>query len=72
MFLIILGTILNFYTNDVMIKRADSTIIPTIGMEILNEDTIIANDSSQAEILYADSSTLYIDQNSRIVTSGKE
>ena len=72
MFLVILGTILNFYTNDVMIKRADSTIIPTIGMQILDEDTIIANDSSRAEILYADSSSLYIDQNSRIVTSGKE
>jgi hypothetical protein len=70
MLLIILGTILNFYTNNVVIKRADSTIIPTIGMEILDEDTIIANDSSQAEILYADSSTLYIDENSRIATSG--
>jgi hypothetical protein len=72
MLLIILGTILNFYTNDVVIKRADSTIIPAIGMEVLDEDTIIAHDSSQAEILYADSSTLCIDENSRIVTSGVE
>lgn len=72
MLLIILGTILNFYTNDVVIKRADSTIVPTIGMVIQDNDTIIANDSSQAEILYADSSTLYIDENSRIATSGIE
>ena len=63
MLLIILGTVLNFYTNDVVIKRADSTIIPTIGMVIQDNDTIIANDSSQAEILYSDSSTLYIDEN---------
>ncbi|MEJ2568558.1 MAG: FecR family protein, partial [candidate division WOR-3 bacterium] len=63
---------LNFYTNDVVIKRADSTIIPTIGMEVLDEDTIITNDSSRAEILYADSSTLYIDENSSIATSGAE
>jgi hypothetical protein len=72
MILIILGTILNFYTNDVVIKRADSTIVPTIGMVIQDNDTIIANDSSQAEVLYSDSSTLYIDENSRIVTSGVE
>ncbi len=72
MILLILGTILNFYTNDVLIKRADSTITPAIGMEILDNDTIIANDSSQAEVLYADSSTLYIDENSRISTSGIE
>lgn len=72
MLLIILNTILNFYTNDVVIKRADSTIIPTIGMEVLDEDTIITNDSSRAEILYADSSTLYIDENSSIATSGAE
>ncbi len=72
MLLLILGTILDFYTNDVVIKRADSTIIPTIGMEIQDNDTIIANDSSQAEILYSDSSTLYIDENSRIITSGTQ
>ena len=72
MFLIVLGTILNFYTNDVVVKRADSTIIPTIGMVIQDSDTIIANDSSQAEILYADSSTLYIDENSKVSTSGIE
>jgi len=72
MLLLILGTILDFYTNDVVIKRADSTIIPTIGMEIRDNDTIIANDSSRAEILYSDSSTLYIDENSRIATSGTQ
>jgi hypothetical protein len=72
MLYLILGTILNFYTNDIVIKRADSTIIPTIGMEIQDNDTIIAKDSSRAEILYADSSTLYIDENSQIVTSGLE
>ncbi len=72
MLYLILGTILNFYTNDVVIKRADSTIIPTIGMVIQDNDTIIAKDSSQAEILYPDSSTLYIDENSQIVTSGVE
>jgi hypothetical protein len=72
MFLIILGTILNFYTNDVVIKRADSTIVPTIGMVIQDNDTIIADDSSHAELLYSDSSTLYIDENSRISTSGAE
>ncbi len=72
MLYLILGTILNFYTNDVVIKRADSTIVPTIGMVILDNDTIIANDSSQAEILYPDSSTLYLDENSRIVASGVE
>jgi hypothetical protein len=72
MLLIIFGTILNFYTNDVVIKRADSTIVPTIGMVIQDNDTIIANDSSQAEVLYSDSSTLYIGENSRIVTSGVE
>jgi len=72
MLLLILGTILDFYTNDVVIKRADSTIIPTIGIEIQDNDTIIANDSSQAEILYSDSSTLYIDENSRIATSGTQ
>jgi len=72
MLLLILGTILDFYTNDVVIKRADSTIIPTIGMEIRDNDTIIANDSSRAEILYSDSSTLYIDKNSRIATSGTQ
>jgi hypothetical protein len=72
MFLLILGTILNFYTNDVVIKRADSTITPTIGMEIQDNDTVIVNDSSRAEVLYADSSTLYIDENSRIATAGLE
>jgi len=72
MLLLILGATLNFYTNDVVIKRADSTIIPTMGMEILDNDTIISNDSSQAEIVYSDSSTLYIDENSKIVTSGTE
>jgi hypothetical protein len=72
MLLLILGATLNFYTNDVTIKRADSTIIPTIGMEIMDNDTIISNDSSQAEIIYSDSSTLYIDENSKIATSGIE
>jgi len=72
MLLFILGTILNFYTNDVVIKRADSTITPTIGMEIQDNDTVIVNDSSRAEVLYADSSTLYIDENSRIATKGIE
>jgi len=72
MLLLILGATLNFYTNDVVIKRADSTIIPTMGMAILDDDTIISNDSSQAEILYSDSSTLYIDENSKIATSGTE
>ena len=72
MLLLILGATLNFYTNDVVIKRADSTIIPTMGMEILDNDTIISNDSSQAEILYSDSSTLYIDENSKISTLGTE
>ena len=72
MLLLIIGATLNFYTNDVVIKRADSTIIPTMGMEILDNDTIISNDSSQAEILYSDSSTLYIDENSKISTMGTE
>jgi hypothetical protein len=70
MLLIILGTVLNFYTNDVVIKRADSTITPTIGMEIQDNDTIIVKDSSEAEVIYPDSSTLYIDENSKIVTEG--
>jgi hypothetical protein len=72
MFLLILGATLNFYTNDVLIKRADSTITPTIGMEIQDNDTVIVNDSSRAEVLYADSSTLYIDENSKIATNGLE
>jgi hypothetical protein len=72
MFLLILGATLNFYTNDVVIKRADSTITPTIGMEIQDNDTVIVNDSSRAEVLYADSSTLYIDENSKIATNGLE
>jgi hypothetical protein len=72
MLLIILGTILNFYTNDVVIKRADSTITPNIGMEIQDDDTLIVKDSSQAEVLYPDSSTLFIDENSKIVTKGLE
>ncbi len=72
MLFLILGTVLNFYTNDVVVKRGDSTIVPTIGMGIQDNDTIISNGSSQAEILFSDSSTLYIDENSRVSASGIE
>lgn len=72
MILLIISTVLNFYTNDVEIKRGDSTFIPYFGMEIEEKDTIIVKDSSKAEILYSDSSSLLIDENSRITTtSGK-
>lgn len=72
--LLFIGTVLNFYTNDVVIKRADSTLIPYLGMEIMDNDTIAVKDSSKAEILYSDSSTLFIDQNSTITiaTSSKK
>ncbi|MBN1694034.1 FecR domain-containing protein [candidate division WOR-3 bacterium] len=70
--LILLGTVLNVYTNDVVVKRADTTIIPTIGMELMDNDTVIAGDSSKAEILYADSSMLYLDANTRIATTSDE
>jgi hypothetical protein len=70
--LILLGTVLNVYTNDVIVKRADTTIIPTIGMELMDNDTVIAGDKSKAEILYADSSMLYLDANTRIVTTSGE
>ncbi|MEO0293576.1 MAG: FecR domain-containing protein [candidate division WOR-3 bacterium] len=73
MFLIfLLGTTLNLYTNDVTIKRKDTTLIPTIGMELKEIDTIIVKDSSRAEILYPDSSIIYLDENTKITTSGKE
>ncbi len=73
MFLIILlGTVLNVYTNDVVVKRADTTITPTIGMKLMDNDTVIAGDSSKAEILYADSSLLYLDENTRIATTSGE
>ncbi|TEU00562.1 MAG: hypothetical protein E3J23_02070 [Candidatus Stahlbacteria bacterium] len=72
--LLFIGTVLNFYTNEVVIKRADSTLIPYLGMEIMDNDTITVKDSSKAEILYSDSSTLFIDQNSTITiaTSSKK
>ncbi len=71
MLLLIIGTILNFYTNEVEIKRADSTLIPYLGIEILDGDTIIVKDSSKAEILYSDSTTLFIDENSKVtITTG--
>jgi hypothetical protein len=73
MFLIILlGTVLNVYTNDVVVKRADTTITPTIGMELMDNDTVIAGDSSKAEILYSDSTMLYLDANTRIATTSGE
>jgi len=73
MVLLIIGAILNFYTNDVVIKRADSTFIPYLGMEVLDEDTVIVKDSSKAEILYSDSSKLFVDENSTLsTTSGKK
>jgi len=73
MFLIIfLGTVLNVYTNDVVVKRADTTITPTIGMELMDDDTVIAGDSSKAEILYSDSTMLYLDANTRIATTSSE
>ncbi len=71
MLLLIIGTILNFYTNEVEIKRADSTLIPHLGIEILDGDTIIVKDSSKAEILYSDSTTIFIDENSKVaITTG--
>jgi len=73
MFLIILlGSVLNVYTNDVVVKRADTTITPTIGMELMDSDTVIAGDSSKAEILYPDSTMLYLDANTRIATTSGE
>jgi hypothetical protein len=70
--ILLLGTVLNVYTNDVVIKRADTTIIPTIGMELKDIDTVIVKDSSKAEILYADSTVMYLDENTRINTSGEK
>jgi len=70
--IILLGTVLNVYTNDVVVKRADTTITPTIGMELMDNDTVIAGDSSKAEILYADSTMLYLDANTRIATTSSE
>jgi hypothetical protein len=73
MFVILfLGTVLNLYTNDVVIKRADTTIAPTIGMELKDIDTVIVKDSSKAEILYSDSTVLYLDENTSINTSGEK
>ena len=69
MLLLFISTILNFYTNEVIVKRADSTFTPFISMELIDQDTIFVKDSSQAEILYPDSSTLFIDQNSTISIS---
>jgi len=68
--IILLGTVLNVYTNDVVVKRADTTITPTIGMELKDIDTVIVKDSSKAEILYADSTVLYLDENTTLSTSG--
>ena len=70
--ILLLGTVLNIYTNDVVVKRGDTTIVPTIGMELMDNDTVIAGDSSKAEILYADSSMLYLDANTRIATTSGE
>ena len=70
--IILLGTVLNVYTNDVVVKRADTIITPTIGMELMDSDTVIAGDSSKAEILYPDSTMLYLDANTRIVTTSGE
>ncbi len=70
--IILLGTVLNVYTNDVTVKRADTTITPTIGMELMDNDTVIAGDSSKAEILYADSTVMYLDENTRITTTNEE
>jgi fibronectin type 3 domain-containing protein len=73
MFLILfLGTVLNLYTNDVVVKRADTVITPTIGMELKDIDTVIVKDSSKAEILYPDSTVLYLDENTSINTSGEK
>lgn len=73
MLLLFISTFLNFYTNEVIVKRADSIITPYISMELLDRDTIFVKDSSQAEILYPDSSTLFIDQNSTIsITSSSK
>lgn len=67
MLFLIFCTIINFYTNEVEIKRSDSTIIPFQGITVLDKDTILVKDSSKAELLYDDSSKLFIDENSRIV-----
>ena len=68
--ILLLGTVLNVYTNNVVVKRADTTITPTIGMKLMDTDTVIVKDSSKAEILYADSTVLYLDENTTISTSG--
>jgi hypothetical protein len=70
--IILLGTVLNVYTNDVVVKRADSTITPTIGMELMDNDAVISKDSSKAEILYPDSTVMYLDENTRVTTSGEK
>ncbi len=70
--LLLLGAVLNVYTNDVVVKRADTTITPTIGMELKDIDTVIVKDSSKAEVLYADSSVMYLDANTRINTKGEK
>jgi len=70
--ILLLGTVLNVYTNDVVVKRADTTITPTIGMELKDIDTVIVGDSSKAEILYSDSTTLYLDENTSLNTSGEK
>ena len=67
--ILLLGAVLNVYTNDVVVKRADTTITPTIGMELKDIDTVIVKDSSKAEILYADSTVMYLDENTKINTS---
>jgi hypothetical protein len=68
--ILLLGTVLNLYTNDVVVKRADTTIIPTVGMELKDIDTVIVKDSSKAEILYSDSTVLYLDENTSVNTNG--
>jgi hypothetical protein len=70
--LIFLGTVLNVYTNDVVVKRGDTTITPTIGMELMDNDTVISGDSSKAEVLYADSTVLFLDENTRVASSGEK
>jgi len=70
--IILLGTVLNVYTNDVVVKRADTIITPTIGMELKNIDTVIVGDSSKAEILYSDSTVLYLDENTSLNTKGEK
>jgi hypothetical protein len=70
--ILLLGTVLNLYTNDVVVKRADTIITPTIGMELKDIDTVIVKDSSKAEILYPDSTVLYLDENTSLNTSGEK